>query len=78
VVFQRTEISAVINPAGWKIWNNGDERTGNVLFGEYRNTGPGASGNRASFSRQLGEPVAMATVLGSGYSGAAYYDGSYF
>ncbi|KAK0640997.1 family 8 carbohydrate esterase [Cercophora newfieldiana] len=78
VVFQRVDISAVINPAGWRIWNTGDERTGNVLFGEYGNTGAGASGARASFARKLGEPVAMATILGSGYASAAYYDASYF
>ncbi|KAM7199422.1 pectinesterase [Rhypophila sp. PSN 637] len=33
VVFQRTSMTSVINPAGWKIWNSGDERTGNVFFG---------------------------------------------
>lgn len=77
VVFQKSSLSAVINSAGWRIWNTGDERTGHVLFGEYGNTGTGASGTRASFATKLGSAVGISTVLGSGYAGAAYYDASY-
>jgi len=77
VVFQRVELSAVINSAGWRVWNTGDERTSGVLFGEYGNTGPGAAGARASFSRKLSEAVSITTVLGSGYAGAAYVDVSF-
>lgn len=57
--------------------NTGDERTKNVLFGEYGNTGPGASGTRASFSRKLNAPVTMEAVLGSGFANAAFYDAEY-
>lgn len=78
VVFQRTQMSAVINSAGWSVWNKGDERTGNVLFGEYGNTGPGASGSRAAFAKNLAQPVTMGSILGSGYASAGYYDASYF
>ncbi|KAK1832417.1 pectinesterase [Podospora conica] len=78
VVFQRTYLSDVINGAGWRIWNTGDERTKNVLFGEYGNTGPGASGTRASFSKKLSAPVTMEAVLGSGFASAAFYDAEYF
>ncbi|KAM7188620.1 Pectin lyase fold/virulence factor [Naviculisporaceae sp. PSN 640] len=77
VVFQRTSMSSVINPAGWRIWNNGDERTSNVFFGEYGNTGPGASGTRASFARKLNSPVKIADILGGGYASAGWYDGAY-
>ncbi|KXX73931.1 Pectinesterase [Madurella mycetomatis] len=77
VVVQRTSMTGVVNPAGWRVWNNGDERTGNVLFGEYANTGAGASGNRAFFATRLSSPVTMSTVLGGGYSSAAYFDGTY-
>ncbi|RYP37904.1 hypothetical protein DL767_002776 [Monosporascus sp. MG133] len=77
VVFQNTALSAVINPEGWRIWNSGDPRTDAVLFGEYRNSGAGASTNRADFATILNSPVAITTILGSGYKSAGYYDASY-
>ncbi|OJT15794.1 hypothetical protein TRAPUB_3900 [Trametes pubescens] len=40
-------------------------RTDHVTFAEYGNTGPGASGTRASFSTKLSAPVAIKTVLNS-------------
>ncbi|KAI3402011.1 hypothetical protein diail_3985 [Diaporthe ilicicola] len=77
VVFQNTAMSAVINSAGWHIWNTGDERTDHVLFGEYGNTGAGASGARASFATKLSSPMAISTILGSSYASAGYYDAAY-
>ncbi|KAK5651441.1 hypothetical protein OQA88_12448 [Cercophora sp. LCS_1] len=77
VVFQRSNLEAVINSAGWRIWNTGDERTSNVLFGEYGNTGTGSQGTRASFSKKLGALVTMAEVLGSDYSTAWWFDRNY-
>ncbi|KAH8879595.1 family 8 carbohydrate esterase [Thozetella sp. PMI_491] len=77
VVFQKTSMSSVINSAGWHIWNTGDERTSDVLFGEYSNTGTGASGTRASFSQKLSSAVTISTILGSGYTSAGYYDSTY-
>jgi len=77
VVFQHTSMSAVINSAGWRIWNSGDERTSNVFFGEYGNSGTGASGTRAWFSTKLSSAVGISTVLGSGYASAGYYDAAY-
>ena len=78
VVVQRTDMTSVVNPAGWRVWNTGDERTGHVVFGEYANTGAGAAGTRAAFATKLAAPVSMASVLGSGYASAAYYDAAYF
>jgi pectinesterase len=77
VVFQKSSLSAVVNSAGWRIWNTGDERTDHVFFGEYGNTGTGASGTRASFATKLTAAVQIGSVLGSGYASAAYYDASY-
>lgn len=77
VVFQKTSLSAVINGAGWRIWNTGDERTGHVTFGEYQNTGTGASGTRASFATKLSSPVAITTILGSNYASLGFYDAEY-
>ncbi|KAK6855042.1 hypothetical protein PG995_008574 [Apiospora arundinis] len=77
VVFQKTSLSSVINGAGWSVWNKGDERTGGVMFGEVGNTGAGASGSRASFSKKLGTAVDIAAILGSGYTSKGYYDAAY-
>ncbi|KAK4232526.1 putative pectinesterase [Podospora fimiseda] len=77
VVFQNSQLSSVINSAGWKIWNNGDPRTSNVYFGEYGNSGAGASGTRASFATKMSRPVTIDAVLGSGYQSAAFYDAAY-
>ncbi|KAL2879599.1 hypothetical protein SGCOL_005210 [Colletotrichum sp. CLE4] len=77
VVFQKTSMTGVINSAGWKQWNDGDPRTANVLFGEYQNTGIGSQGTRASFSKKLSAAVTPASILGSSYTSAAYYDSAY-
>ncbi|CRK45239.1 hypothetical protein BN1723_016498, partial [Verticillium longisporum] len=68
VVFQKTTISSVINSAGWSVWNTGDEMTSNVAYGEYQNTGAGASGTRASFSKALSSAVSISTILTSSYA----------
>jgi len=75
VVVQNTAISNVVKPAGWSVWQTGDERTDKVEFGEYNNSGPGASGNRASFVKKLSSAVSISTVLGSEY--AKWVDTSY-
>ncbi|KAI1631621.1 family 8 carbohydrate esterase [Biscogniauxia mediterranea] len=77
VVFQNSALSAVINPDGWHIWNDGDERTDNVLFGEYGNSGDGAAGPRVDFATALAAPETMSGILTGGYSSAGYYDASY-
>lgn len=41
-VVMQTEISDVINPAGWYPWN-GNFALDTLFYAEYRNTGPGAS-----------------------------------
>jgi pectinesterase len=77
VVFQGTSMSAVINSAGWHVWGSSDTRTANVLFGEYGNSGSGASGTRASFATKLSKAVSISDILGSGYASAGYYDSAY-
>lgn len=77
VIFQSCSLSNVINAAGWHVWSTSDTRTSNVLFEEYTNTGTGASGTRASFSKKISTPIAITTVLGSSYASAYYVDASY-
>jgi pectinesterase len=71
-------MSSVINSAGWHIWNIGEENTCCVLFGEYQNTGAGASGTRAAFASKLSSAVSIQTILGSNYAGEPYFDNSYY
>jgi pectinesterase len=77
VVFQDSSLSAVINSAGWSVWSSSDPNTSDVLFGEYGNTGTGASGTRASFATKLSSAVSIKTILGSSYASQGYYDASY-
>ncbi|KAL1951573.1 hypothetical protein VTO73DRAFT_722 [Trametes versicolor] len=65
VVFQKSTLGSNVPAAGWSIWNVGTPQTDHVTFAEYGNTGPGASGTRASFSTKLSAPVAIKTVLNS-------------
>jgi len=73
VVFQNTKMSAVINAKGWSVWQTSDTRTDKVTFQEYKNTGAGATGTRASFGKTNSAAVSMGTVLGStGWVDKAY------
>ncbi|KFZ00683.1 hypothetical protein V500_00969 [Pseudogymnoascus sp. VKM F-4518 (FW-2643)] len=53
VCFQNTELSDIINGAGWKIWNEGDERIGHVTFQEFGTRGRGLRGRAPASRRQL-------------------------
>ncbi|KAK8130522.1 pectinesterase precursor [Apiospora kogelbergensis] len=76
VVFQSTAMSNVINGAGWHDWN-GDQDLGNIYYGEYSNTGAGASGSRVGWSKKLSSAVSISTVLGGDYASQPWYDGGY-
>ncbi|KAI8398756.1 hypothetical protein FOFC_19981, partial [Fusarium oxysporum] len=77
VVFQKTNMTSVINSKGWSIWNTGEENTAHVLFGEYGNTGAGSQGQRASFATKLSSAVSISTVLSGNYASKGFYDASY-
>lgn len=75
VVFQKVSLSEVINSAGWIEWSSSEPNTGDVLFGEYDNSGAGASGTRASFAEKLSSAVSISSILGSSYT--SWVDTSY-
>ncbi|GLI77087.1 pectinesterase 1 [Penicillium ochrochloron] len=75
VVFQKVSLSQVINSAGWIEWSSSEPNTGDVLFGEYDNSGSGASGTRASFAEKLSSAVSISSILGSSYT--SWVDTSY-
>lgn len=68
VCFQNTELSDIINSAGWEVWSTSLDNTDNAVFQEFGNTGDGASGTRASFSTKLSAAVSISTILGSNYA----------
>jgi pectinesterase len=65
VVFQNTYLHSNILAAGWSQWSSATPNTDHITFAEYKNTGTGASGTRASFATKLSAAVSMSTVLGS-------------
>ncbi|CAH0033262.1 unnamed protein product, partial [Clonostachys rhizophaga] len=65
------ELGAVVNSAGWSTW--GSTPTDNVYYGEFGNTGEGASGTRAGFSKKLDSAVSVGDILGS----TSWLDSSY-
>ncbi|KAF9483693.1 pectin lyase-like protein [Pholiota conissans] len=70
VVFTNSALGAHINPAGWSIWSTATPNTDKVLFAEFGNTGPGAAGTRASFSKKLTSTsgFTISDILGSNYA----------
>lgn len=67
-VFIRCELGKHIKPEGWHNWNKPHaEQT--AFFAEYRNTGPGASGQRVRWARQLTDDEVKSykpeTILGN-------------
>ncbi|KAL2075810.1 hypothetical protein VTL71DRAFT_753 [Oculimacula yallundae] len=78
VVFQNSQLSNVVNAAGWSQWNAATPNTANSYLAEYGNTGAGASKTgRAKFAKQLSKPVAIEEILGASWAKDAYVDATY-
>ncbi|XP_018831068.1 putative pectinesterase 63 [Juglans regia] len=59
VIYAYTIMSGVVSPVGWSD-NFHKERDGTVFYGEYKNSGPGASvSGRAEYTKQLNEAEAQ-------------------
>ncbi|KAJ5768736.1 Pectinesterase catalytic [Penicillium odoratum] len=54
VAYIETHLGSCVEPKGWEIWSYASPRTDGVLFGEYKNDGPGSdTSRRVSFATQL-------------------------
>ncbi|ETL99451.1 hypothetical protein L917_03711 [Phytophthora nicotianae] len=74
VVWQNSELSDVVNPAGWATWDSVTS-TANVTFKEFNNSGPGAATDkRVSFSGQLNASVPITALMGEGYESEWWVD----
>lgn len=45
-VFMRSQMSTVIDPAGWMPWDGATEPPSTIFYGEYMNSGPGSATDR--------------------------------
>ncbi|RSL90911.1 hypothetical protein CEP51_000508 [Fusarium floridanum] len=73
VAYVESELGSCIPAVGWDDWTNADPRTGNVIFGEYENTGAGSStSKRASFAKQLSGEDAAQFELGTFFAATAW------
>ena len=65
VVYERTDLSAIIQPEGWNPWDKGADLS-HIYYAEHQNTGAGAAtSKRVSWSKQLSAPVTIDTTIPS-------------
>lgn len=76
VVFQKSHLSDVVNPAGWSRWDS-TQSVDNIVYREYKNTGAGSKGERANFSSTLNIPMKPVEVLGDGFRTEWWVDNTY-
>lgn len=70
-VFQDSYLGPVINPAGWSIWDPGNDQKNHVFYGEYHNYGPGSileEDPRANFSQELRKPLTIHEIFGRDFT----------
>lgn len=67
-VVQKSELSSIIHPEGWREWSKTESNTENAFLAEYGNTGEGAQGDRANFVQKLRSPIKITRVLGRTYT----------
>jgi pectinesterase len=73
VTFLRTEMSAVIQPAGWDNWKD-PAREKTVRYSEYQSTGAGGeAGARVAWGRQLSPAEAAVFTLDNVLGGADHW-----
>ncbi|KAF2792981.1 carbohydrate esterase family 8 protein [Melanomma pulvis-pyrius CBS 109.77] len=71
-------LDSMISAAGWNQWSKSSPNTDGVLYGEYRNYGPGSNNcNRASFSQQLSDADVVQFQLGNFFASTAFIDFSH-
>ncbi|KAM0952454.1 putative pectinesterase [Dioscorea sansibarensis] len=70
-IIMKTEISAVVDPAGWLPWVAGTVPPETIMYGEYANTGPGAAvttrvkwpGYQSSVSDKVAQKYSVASFI---------------
>lgn len=73
-VIMETEIGPVVQPSGWMSWVSGVDPPPSIVYGEYKNTGPGSdvtkrvkwAGYKAVMSEVEAAKFTVATLLNGG------------
>ncbi|EPE04314.1 carbohydrate esterase family 8 protein [Ophiostoma piceae UAMH 11346] len=76
-VYMNSYLDKHISASGWTTWSTSSPNTGNVMFGEFNNSGPGSwisSTARASFATNLTETAAAAYSLSSWIGSTSWLD----
>ncbi|KAH6664821.1 pectin lyase fold/virulence factor [Halenospora varia] len=75
VAYIKTYLDSCVGAAGWNQWSSSSPNTNGVFFGEYQNTGPGAtSTSRVSFSHQMTDAEATEFEISSFFSSTSWVD----
>uniref|UniRef100_A0A7N0UZA8 Pectinesterase n=1 Tax=Kalanchoe fedtschenkoi TaxID=63787 RepID=A0A7N0UZA8_KALFE len=78
-LFMKSELGSLISPAGWMPWS-GSFALGTLYYGEYANTGPGAStGNRVNwggYHKALSTSEASKFTVGNFIAGNSWLPGT--
>lgn len=78
-VYMNSFLDKHISPAGWSVWQTSNPQTGNVLFGEFNNVGPGNwTDSRASFATKLTEAQASQYKLDTFIGSTSWLDSKAF
>ncbi|KAF1784136.1 Pectinesterase, Asp active site [Phytophthora cactorum] len=73
VVFQNSELSDVVHPEGWKLWNN-DTNTANTTTRSSITAGLVLLSTARPFSGQLNEAVNISNIFGENYKSEWWVD----
>lgn len=76
VIFQRSYLGDVVDPEGWSRWDD-VQPVENVVYGEYKNYGPGAAGPRVEFGEQIGKAIKMEDLFGRAFEKEFWVDMDY-
>jgi pectinesterase len=77
VVFQKSYLGNVVKAEGWSRWDT-VQSIEDVMYGEYRNFGPGAGvGRRVNFSSNLEKPIRAEEILGNRFEREDWVDTDY-
>lgn len=75
VAYIETHLGSCVEPKGWEIWSYASPRTDGVLFGEFKNDGPGSdTSQRVSFATQLTDTSVVQFEIGNFFDGLSWID----
>ncbi|KAJ6117721.1 Pectinesterase catalytic [Penicillium capsulatum] len=75
VAYVNSYLGSLVKPDGWDQWSSSSPRTGDVLFGEYGNSGPGSdTSDRAEFASHIDNSSVAQFEIDSFFDDTAWID----